>query len=454
MFANHLLFNSQQRRRQQGAATLLVTMVLMFGTSIVMLYLNRNIIFEQKTSANQLRSTRAMETAEAGMEWATGMLNSPYDISSSCVFDTTTQVSFRRKYVQTKWADATTPSTNVIPATTTYPGCKINAANNTLTCGCPAVAGVSGSATAALGTAVLPSFTVAFSATTDPEAVRVVVTGCTEQAGACTPATVGSSDATATVSSILKLRPLLRAAPAAALTCGTTCAVGGSYEIVNQDVYTGGVLVNAGAAITAGNGTSYVSIPGQPIGNAQIGNDASLSALSSADPTCSGSSMFSAYFGSTIAQYAASPNTKTIPNCGSASTCGGLVDAAYADGWRSFYFPDGFARNNSSGSLGSANDPVTLVSNGGFDVNGNISVFGMIFANSANVNDLGTGTADIRGALVTCAAYNNNGNGTLSYDANVLNSVRRSTGNMVRVPGSWTDRCTASTANPPVITCN
>jgi Tfp pilus assembly protein PilX len=438
-------------RRQRGAASLLVTMVLLLSTSIVMLYLNRSLTFEQKTSANQMRSTMALEMAEAGMEWATGMLNSAYDIDANCTFLATTNISFRRKYVQTNWGNGTATATDVAPATTTYPGCKIN--GNTWTCSCPTVP-VSGSATAALGTAVLPGFTLNFSTTSDPEAVRIIVTGCTAQSGACTPATTGNSDATATVSTILKLRPLLRAAPAAPLTCGTSCAVGGSYNVVNQDVSTGGILVNAGTAITSGAGTSYTSIPGQPSVNATVENDASLSALSSSDPTCSNSAMFSAYFGSTIAQYAAAPATKTIANCGSASTCGGLVDTAYADGWRSFYFPDGFARNNSSGSLGAASDPVTLVSAAGFDVNGNIDIYGMIFSNSANVNDLGTGTADIHGALVTCAAYNNNGNGTLEYDADVLKGVRRSTGSLVRVPGSWTDRCTASSAHPPLITCN
>ena len=441
----------QIREKQRGAASLMVTMVLLLSTSIVMLYLNRSLLFEQKTSANQMRSTMALETAEAGMEWVTGMLNTAYDIDANCTFLTTTNISFRRKYIQTKWNDLTTPTTDVVPATTTYPGCKVN--GNTLTCSCPTVPS-SGSATASLGTTVLPGFSVAFSTTSDPEAVRIIVTGCTAQAGTCTPATTGNSDATATISTILKLRPLLRAAPSSPLTCGTSCTVGGSYNIVNQDVSTGGILVNAGTTITSGAGTSYTSIPGQPSSNALVGNDTSLSALSSADPTCNNSSMFSAYFGSTIAQYAASPATKTIADCGSASTCGGLVDAAYNDGWRSFYFPDGFARNNSSGSLGTASDPVTLVTSAEFNINGNIDIYGMVFSNDANVNDLGTGTADIHGALVTCAGYNNNGNGTLEYDSTVLNGVRRSTGTLVRVPGSWTDRCTASNATPPVITCN
>lgn len=438
-------------KHQRGAATVIVTMVLLFATSIVMLYLNRSVLFEQKTSANQMRATIAMEMAEAGMEWATGMLNTAYDIDANCALLSTTNISFRKKYVLTKWFDPTTPTTDVMPATTTYPGCKIN--GNTWTCSCPTVPS-SGQATAALGTAVQPGFTVAFSATTDPEAVRVVVTGCTAQAGACTPATAADSDATATISSVLKLRPLLRAAPAAPLTCAKSCDVRASYNLYNDDVVTGGALVNAGTTIDIAGSVSTRSIPGQPIQNAMIANDATLAALASNDPTCNNSAMFSAYFGSTIAQFAATPTTKTIPNCGQANSCGSLVDAAYADGWRSFYFPDGFARNDSSGRLGSDSDPVTLVSAAGFNVNGNIDIYGVIFSNSANVNDLGTGRADIHGAIVTCGDYQNNGNGTLMYDPKVLKGTRRSTGSLVRVPGSWTDRCTASTAHPPVITCS
>ena len=441
-----------QRKHQRGAATLIVTMVLLFSTSIIMLYLNRSLLFEQKTSANQMRSTSALEMAEAGMEWATGMLDTPYDIDVNCAFLTTTNISFRHKYVQTHWGDGSATSTNAAPATTTYPGCKIN--GNSWTCGCPNVPS-SGSATASLGSAVLPGFTIAFSATTDPEAVRVIATGCTAQAGACTPASTGDSDATASVTAILKLRPLVRSAPAAALTCGTSCnIINASFSVQNQDVTTGGILINAGGAITQNGSKDNVSIPGQPIENAIVPNDTSLSALSSADPTCSNSSMFSAYFGSTIAQYAASPMTKTI-SCSSASSCGAALNPAYADGWRSFYFPIGFTWNNSAGvTLGSATDPVTLVSAAGFNVNGTSTIYGVVFSNDANLNDLGTGSSTIRGALVSCAGFQSNGNGTIIYDAGVLNGVRRSTGSMVRVPGSWTDRCSASSANPPVISCN
>ena len=75
---------------------------------------------------------------------------------------------------------------------------------------------------------------------------------------------------------ILKLRPLLRAAPSAALTCGTSCAPGGSYNIINTDVASNGYLVDAGTTITTGNGVTYQTIPGQPVQNALIAGDQSL----------------------------------------------------------------------------------------------------------------------------------------------------------------------------------
>ena len=66
---------SQSRYRQTGAATLIVVMVLFFIISLVAAYTNRSLIFEQRTSSNQYRSTQALEVADAGLEWAISQLN-------------------------------------------------------------------------------------------------------------------------------------------------------------------------------------------------------------------------------------------------------------------------------------------------------------------------------------------------------------------------------------------
>lgn len=425
-------------RQQRGAAVLAITMLLLFGSSIVVFYLNRALIFEQKSSANQMRSTSAQEIAEAGIEWATGMMNTPYDIQASdCSPLATTNMSFRKKYVQTG------ATTAVLSATNAYPGCKIS--GSTLTCNCPNIPASTSEAVASLGSSVLPSFTLSFSNVAgDVEAVQVTSTGCTSQSGSCKPltplsaATVGSSDATATITVILKMRPLIRAAPPSPLTCGTTCALGGSFTVQNFDPATNGITVNSGGAAS---GTSAVStIPGLPPQSSLVTNDSSLSAIASSDPTCTNSNMFKTYFGTTIAQFAASPATKSI-TCSSASDCGSQLDTAMNAGWRSYYFPTGLALNNSAPftQLGSSADPVTIVSPTRIDINGNMNIYGMLFSNDATNGDLGTGSSNVHGALVTCAAFTSNGNGNVLYDPDALKNLRRTTSIMVRVPGSWRD---------------
>jgi Tfp pilus assembly protein PilX len=51
-------------------ATVPVVLLLLLGLGILGLYANRGLVFEQRTAANQARSTQAFEVAEAGLEWA------------------------------------------------------------------------------------------------------------------------------------------------------------------------------------------------------------------------------------------------------------------------------------------------------------------------------------------------------------------------------------------------
>ncbi len=64
-------------RTQRGAASLAVTLLLLFSVTLAVFFANRSLIFEQKTSANQLRATVAFEAAEAGLEWAIAQINDP-----------------------------------------------------------------------------------------------------------------------------------------------------------------------------------------------------------------------------------------------------------------------------------------------------------------------------------------------------------------------------------------
>jgi Tfp pilus assembly protein PilX len=421
---------------RRGFGTLAISMILLFVTSIGVLYANRSVLFEQRTSASQVQATLAHEVAEGALEWAAGMLNSPFDIGTDCGFLTTTNTSFRLKYVLTKFT-ATPSVADVVPTTTTFPGCKIDPATGTTTCNCPNVP-VSGTAVANTGAAVQPSFSIAFEPVAgSSDAVRVTAYACTAQAATCSSTNFAAAGGNARLSVVMKLRPLLRVVPAAPLTCGTSCTVGGSFNLVNADVNTNGILINAGTTISVSNGTTATTLPGQPAANAMVGGDGSLSALSSPDPTCNNSQMFNAYFGTTMAKYRANPSTKVL-SCAGTADCKTKIDAAYAEGWRAFYFDSDFQLSGNN-TYGTAADPISVVTPNALQITGNNVFHGLIFSNNSDWNNTGTGSSTIYGAQVTCAAYKSNGNGTISYDPDVLKRIQIRTGLLVRVPGSWRD---------------
>jgi Tfp pilus assembly protein PilX len=433
---------THRRATQRGAGTLGVTLVLMLGMSVAGLYLNRGLLFEQRSSANQVRATQAFEAAEAGIEWATGMINSPLAISNACVLNPASATgSFRSRYVST---DATTVNFSI--ATNVQPGCKLN--NGALaTCSCPAVPAAGNTAVAALGEQVQPSFTVRLepvvtnpaTGAIDPEAVRVVAWGCAAQAGACTAAATTNldTDGVATASVILKLSPELRKLPSVPLSCGLSCDLGGSYNVINLDPLTNGLLVNAGDTVTQGGGVSLTTLPGMPPQNAIVDGDDSLRSVASADADCSSSGIFKQYFGSTVEDYASTPSTKRLACAGSAD-CTSKIMTAYDAGWRSFFF-ESDVQLSGNGVLGSVTKPVIFVTEHDLKINGTWEITGLIFSNNADWDNLGTGSSRLNGAQLSCASYRNNGNGTISYDRAALNNARRQSASVVRVPGSWRD---------------
>jgi Tfp pilus assembly protein PilX len=416
------------RRRQRGSAALTVVMLLLFSAALVALYLNRNLLVDQRNSANQMRATLALEAAEAGVEWATAMINAPGGIDTQCR-PKAASAGFKRRYVLTAFpADS-----NVNSATNAFPGCRLTA--NGLNCSCPDVpASPTANAYAVLGTTEEPSFSVQLSDVLgQPDAVRVVARGCTGAVKACNPDTFTQADATARVTVLLKLRRMQ--VPASPLTCGGSCTVGGSYNIENKNVPTNGVLIDAGTTVTVANGTTLTTLQGVATRNAIVSGDRSLSDLTAKDPDCSKGLLFQDYFGKTIESYRTDPTTKQI-SCG-ASDCESQLKSAYDAGWRAFYFNSDLTLKGND-TFGSAQDPVMLVTPNAMDITGSYTIYGLLYSNSADLKDIGTGSANIRGAQVTCADYRNNGNGSTIYDAQAMDKLQKM-GAMVRVPGSWRD---------------
>ena len=69
---------------QRGAASLPVTSLLCFAMVLAVAYANRNLVVEERASANQYRSAQAFEAAEAGLEWSLARLNDSDRIGSDC----------------------------------------------------------------------------------------------------------------------------------------------------------------------------------------------------------------------------------------------------------------------------------------------------------------------------------------------------------------------------------
>jgi hypothetical protein len=147
--------------------------------------------------------------------------------------------------------------------------------------------------------------------------------------------------------------------------------------------------------------------------------------------------MFQDYFGKSIESYRTDPTTKQI-GCGSTSDCESQLKDAYRAGWRAFYFKSDL-KLSGSGSFGSAQEPVMIVTPHAMDITGDWDIYGLMYSNNAKVNDGGTGAANVHGAQIACANYSNNGNGTTVYDPEVMKNLSGGMGAMARVPGSWRD---------------
>ena len=121
----HLHHTASGARHQHGAAALVVTVMLFFAMVLVTLFVNRNLVFEQRASANQYRATQAFEAAEAGAEWALAQLDNPQRLGPDCqpVNDPAAS-SFRSRYLSPENATFTPRAwNNGAVATALQPTC-------------------------------------------------------------------------------------------------------------------------------------------------------------------------------------------------------------------------------------------------------------------------------------------------------------------------------------------
>jgi hypothetical protein len=469
---------SPSSRRQRGLATLLVVMVLFFIVAMVAAYTNRNLVFEQRASANQYRSTQALEAAEAGLQWALAMLNSGR-IDDNCLPVTDeTKSTFSARYISSIKFD----KKFALPVEDLLPRCTMDESTGRWTCMCPvaASAGLPGvaSATAAAQPFFRIKFTLNSAAREDVLAVQSV--GCTRADISCLSAAnpqAPAGDAMAIVTALVTLRSGLSTPPGAAITAAGRIISGdatlgeGPLTAVNNlpgaapFAITDGVTFNAGDVIT-GNFVA-TTLPGTPPSRSLRDNDRVLANLNLVDrsaqvpPRTEHDRLFSIVFGMWPDTYQAQPSVLQI-DCSTGCTSANINTLVNRFPGRAIWVNGGAAGglviNANIGSAPGPADPTTqtllasevapkgpvlLIVEGDLTLSGG-TVYGLVYHRklpaAASVDwSRGAGNTTIRGALISEGNIAAGGAQTVIYDAALLNRLHTRVGTYLRVPGGWRD---------------
>lgn len=413
------------RQRQRGAAALVVTLVILLAMVLTAVFANRNLLFEQRTSANQYRAAQAFEAAEAGIEWALAQLNANQRIGPDCepVADPAA-LSFRSRYL------STAPRTGVLTPIVWGAGATLQAScvriGGSWSCSCP----VNGppTLTAPAGTAPAVAFMLQFAPAGKPGLVRIVANGCTRLAGPCASGSTAHAEASARIEVVLSLVSGLRTPPASTVTTRAAFDAGSAaLGLHNADPETG-IAVNAGGAITASQ-ARLTPPAGAPITSLLVGHDTSLAAMPA-------ERFFASHFGVDKAAWRAQP---AVTRIACTIDCAAVLEAAVANA------ADGALVHVDSDlalagpiTLGSAQRPVAIVVSGATRLEGPVALHGVLYAASLAWDNASVG-AFVRGALLSEGGYAGNGAPELFYDPAALDALRHGTGSFARVNGSWRD---------------
>lgn len=427
------------RRRQQGLASLVVVMVLLFAVALAAAYTNRNLIFEQRTSANQYRSTQGLETAQAGLEWAVAMLNGGR-IDDSCQPSATlTDASFRERYLAIDTATGViTPRANPgggdLASVCVYDG-------SAWSCSCPSSGATLPPAPAGVG--IFPAYRVRFAlpvgaAANAPGVIRIEVAGCPRLDNDCLDfGNPQGAEGRGRIAAVLGLFGGLKSAPAAALTAREAIALDAGATVVaaNGDIPSGGVAVQSGLSIAGG--LTATGIAGSPV-NALVPDEPWLRDLTATvAPALSVSErLFATTFGVTPATWRAQAGAVTLSGCPCTAT--DLRDLIARNPGRPVWVAGDLALD-SAGEIGSAAAPVSLVVDGNVTATAaGVTVHGLLYVRRSPRWTL-AGSATVVGAAIAENGLDGTGGWQFLYEPPTLTAVRTGSGTFAVVNGSWKD---------------
>lgn len=452
--------------RRRGAASLIVVMVLFFIVTLVAAYASRNLLFEQRTSTNQFRSTLAFEAAEAGVEWALARLNDAR-MNDNCTpltsaASVTTQPSFRERYLNIAGTSGViTPMMQTsAPTVERRAGCAFNGTG--WVCDCPATGNPDLSTVAYADNGPFAAFWVRFVPMTVGSAVtgviRMQVNACTRVATDCLDFNrqAESGDGLATVWTVVALRAGFTTFPAAPLTAsGAISESGGTAVLTNResggpvaqtrvDLSSSGITVHSGASITT-TGLTLNTLPGSPPDSSRWPNDAGLNFATPAlaAPATAVNRMFNSVFGMWPETFEAQLGVANV-NCASDCNATDVNNAILLHPGHVIRINDGGSsgrRLRIGANIGTAAAPVIIVADPGVNVefdSGSPTVYGLVYSRAAAWAIRGNGTID--GAAVAQGSFElDNNTVNITYTPNTLLGARFLNGSFVKVPGGWRD---------------
>lgn len=424
---------------QRGVAALTVVMVLFFVMALVAAYTNRNLVFEQRVSANSYRATRALEAADAGVEWTLSMLNGGRATANCTVPGGGVAAGFndfRSRYLVASPDDSNGEGAfdlawGLVAANQVYPACII--VDGAPRCICPAV----GEAPAdinppanGIGSAFRITFRLFHAGNVvRGGAVQFVSTGCSSPGTGATSCFAQNGDlpqvdGTTAVIATVGLVRALPVAPMAAITAGGD--ITGELRVSNAD-FASGMTAHAGGNILPAGLSQFVGPAGSGA-DGRVDTDTTLDNLSvqGAEP------WFRAMFVLDRASYQRQPAVVRV-DCAAGCTSADIANALLLNP-RNPIWADGDVDIDAAGALGTAADPMMLIVNGNLTVSGNADIRGFIHANQVSWT---SADAEMDGAIVALSDFVVTGIATVRYDKGALDTIRLRYGSFVRTPGGW-----------------
>jgi len=454
--------------QQRGMAALTVVMVLFFVMAMLAAYTNRNLVFEQRISANSYRATRALEAADAGVEWSIGMLNAGR-ITATCTPAEPDQAAaltdFRSRYLVPATDDSNGEGAfsvpwGQVPANRVYPTCVI--VNGAPRCACPAM-GQAAEAINVPADGVATAFRITFRLFNDDTvrggAVQLVSRGCSNPGAGDTSCIAQNNNAPAVdgSTSVITTLGLVRAlpvAPMATLTAGTTItatAPGAALRAYNTDhepqkpgtVHSGGIQSFSAASeffVPRGTGSGTVTDAdraGDPkkveLLFGLVEQDANLSNLAAQGADA----WFRSQFVLDADSYQRQPAVVRLDcaaGCNRARIAAALVLNPRNPIWANGDVNLDAAAGGVVDDLGTAANPMMLIVNGNLTISGDAAIRGFAHANQITWS---APAATWDGALVSATSFTATTVATLRYDKAVLDTIRLGYGSFVRAPGGW-----------------